>query len=79
MAGVLSGITFLIDTIKMIFSFISGLINMIVMIFRYLITIMGLAFNVLTTLPDWLRAFCVITIAISIAYILIGRNIGKSD
>lgn len=79
MKAIISGFTFLIDTIKMIFGFISSTINTIVMVFQYLITIVGLAFNVVTTLPDWLQAFCIITIAISIAYFLIGRTAGKSD
>lgn len=79
MKAIISGFTFLIDFIKMIFGFISSTINTIVMVFKYLVTIVGLAFNVVTTLPDWLQAFAIITIAISVAYILIGRTAGRSD
>lgn len=78
MKAIISGFKFLIDTIKMIFGFISSVLNTIVMVFRYLITIVNLAFNVVVTFPDWLKAFAIITIAISIAYFLIGRNAGKS-
>ena len=79
MKAIISGFTFIIDTIKMIFGFVGSMLKTIVMVFEYLLTIVNLAFNVVTTLPDWLRAFCVITISISIAYFLIGRNAGRSD
>lgn len=79
MKAIISGFTFLINTIKMIFSFVSSMINTIVMVFRYLVTIVGIAFDVVLTLPTWLQSFALITIAISIAYFLIGRNTGKSD
>ena len=48
------------------------------MVFRYLITIVNLAFTTITTLPSWLQAFAIITVAISIAYFLIGREAGKN-
>lgn len=79
MKAIISGFQFLIDTIKMVFSFVSFTIETIVMVFRYLITIVGLAFDVILTFPSWIQAFSIITIAISIAYFLIGRNTGKSD
>lgn len=68
----------LIDIIKLLFDVIMGIFNTIAMVFKYLITIVQLAFNVIATLPDWLKAFAVITIAITIAYFIIGRNAGKN-
>lgn len=79
MKAIISGFKFLIDTIKMIFGFISSILKTIVMVFQYLLTIIELAFDVILTFPPWIHAFAVITIAISIAYFLIGRNTGKSD
>lgn len=79
MQGIINGFTFLAEVIKMIFSFISSAINTVVMVFTYLITIVMVAFDVVLTLPEWLQAFAIITISISVAYFLIGRNAGKSD
>lgn len=79
MKAIVSGFKFLIDTIKMLFGFISSVLNTIVLVFRYLITIIDLAFDTILTFPDWIKAFAVITISISIGYFLIGRNVGKSD
>lgn len=79
MIGIINGITWLMDTVTMIWGFAMSIIKTIIMVFQYLITCVGLAFTVAATLPEWLRAFCIITIAISIAYFLIGRDAGKSD
>lgn len=79
MTGILNGISTLINTIKMIFDFIGSAISTIVMVFRYLLEIVNLVMVTLATLPSWIKAFALITVSISIAYFLIGRNTGKSD
>lgn len=79
MKGIISGISTLINIIKTLFSILMSIFSTIAMVFRYLITIVQLAFNTIATLPAWLSSFAIITIAISIAYIIIGRNTGKSD
>ncbi len=79
MKGIINAFTTLIKTIKLIFNIIMHLFETIAMVFKYLITIVELAFNTIITLPTWLKSFCIITISISIAYFLIGRNTGKSD
>ena len=79
MKGILNSFTTLISIIKTLFSILMSIFETIAMVFKYLITIVQLAFNVVLTIPPWLRAFAIITIAISIAYVIIGRNTGKSD
>lgn len=79
MKAIISGFKWLIDTIKMLFDMLMGIFETIGMVFRYLITIVDIAFDTIATLPSWLSAFAIITISISIAYIIIGRNVGKSD
>lgn len=79
MTGIINGISTLINSIKMIFEFIGGVISTIAMVFRYLLDIVNLVFTVIPTFPSWLMAFAVITASISIAYFVIGRNAGKSD
>ena len=79
MKAIINGFSFLINTIKMIFEMIMSTFETLAMVFRYLITIVDIAFDVIGTFPSWIKAFAVITISISIAYIIIGRNAGKSE
>lgn len=79
MKGILNGITSIIDVFKMIFSIIMSIFKTLGMVLKYLVTIVELAFNSILTFPDWLKAFALITISISIAYFLIGRSGGKSE
>lgn len=79
MKGIINGVKTLIDIFKMIFDIIMGVFETIAMVFKYLITIVDIAFDVILTFPSWLHAFALITICISIAYFLIGRNGGKSE
>ena len=79
MKGIINAFTTLIDIVKMIFGIIMSIFETLGMVFRYLITIIDLVFTTILTLPSWLQAFAIITVAISIAYFLIGRSAGKSD
>lgn len=79
MKGIIAGIKTLIDVIKMIFSIIMSIFKTLGMVLRYLLTIVELAFDSILLLPEWLKAFAVVTISISIAYFLIGRSGGKSE
>jgi hypothetical protein len=77
--GILNGFKWLIDTIKFLVGLLMSLVKAITMLFQYLITIVNLAFTTIVTLPPFIQAFAYITIAISIIYIIVGRNTGKSD
>ncbi len=79
MKGIINGVKTLINIFKMIFDIIMGVFETFTMVFKYLITIVDMAFDVILTFPSWLHAFALITICISIAYFLIGRNGGKSE
>ena len=79
MKGIINAFQAIIDFFKMIFDIVMGFFETLAMVFRYLITIVDLAFDTIMTFPDWIKAFAVITVSISIAYILIGRNAGKSE
>ena len=79
MAGILNGFKWIIDCIKNVFSMVMDIFSTIGMVFRYLISIVDIAFEVVGTFPSWIKAFAIITLSISIAYFIIGRNVGKSD
>ena len=79
MAGIINGFKWLIECIKNVFSMVMSIFSTLGMVFKYLISIVDIAFEVVGTFPDWLKAFAIITLSISIAYFVIGRNAGKSD
>lgn len=79
MKSIINGFKWLISAIKLIFTFIMNFFKAITMLFTYLINIVNLAFTTILSLPPYIQAFAYITIAISIIYIIVGRNSGKSD
>ncbi len=79
MKGIINAFSTLINIIKMLFDIIMDFFSTIGMVFKYLITIVNMAFNIIATFPPWIKAFATITISISIAYFIIGRNVGKSE
>lgn len=78
MKSLVNGFKTFIDFFKTLFDIIMSFFETIGMVFRYLLTIVELAFNFVATLPEWLKAFGVITISITIAYFILGRNAGKN-
>lgn len=68
----------LIEIIKLLWDVISGIFETLTLAFSYLLKVVNLSLAVISTLPDWLKAFATITLAISIIYFIIGRNAGKS-
>jgi len=79
MAGIINAFTWLINTIKALFSMLMNIFETIGMCFNYIISIINIVINIIATLPTWLKAFATITLAISVAYFLIGREAGKSE
>lgn len=79
MKGIINAFSTLINIIKMLFNIIMSIFSTLGMVLKYLVTIGDLALDSILTLPTWLQSFALITICISLAYFLIGRNPGKSD
>ena len=79
MRAIINGFKWLISAIKMIFEFIMNFFKAITMLFEFLYNIINVALTTILTLPPYIQAFAYITIAISIIYIIVGRNTGKSD
>jgi hypothetical protein len=77
--ALISGVQWLIDTITLLFNFIFNIFDTIGMVFTYVGTIIQVATNFILTLPSWLQAFGLITLAICSIYIVVGREAGKSD
>lgn len=68
----------LIDIISLLFDIIMGFFSSLALAFNYLLKTINLAFSIIDTLPDWLKAFAIITISISIVFFIIGRTAGKN-
>lgn len=66
------------DIINSIIRFITSVIDGIINIFRILPSIISVATNSLGYLPSMLAAFAAITIAVSVIYLIVGRNTGDS-
>lgn len=79
MEAILEGFTWLIDTIKAIWTFISNIFETLGMVFEYIGKIVTIATQVVLTLPPWIQAIGMITISICSIYIVVGREAGKSD
>lgn len=79
MKGILNIFKTLFDTIVNLFNMLMNVFKLLGMMLSYIGTIITLALNQISTLPTWLQAFAVITLAISVIYIIIGRNAGKSE
>lgn len=79
MEAISQGFQWLIDTITQIWEFFMSMLSGIMLAFRYLFVIMELAIQTIGNLPDWLQAFGIITISITVMYFVIGREAGKSD
>lgn len=79
MSALVNGFTWFINAIRLAFELVFNIIRSIAMLFRYLLTIINLAFTAILTLPPYIQAFAYLTIGISIIYIIVGRNTGKSD
>lgn len=79
MSAVINGFSWLINFFKTIIDFLMFAIKSIITMFEILISIVDIVFGLLHTLPYWLVSFVSITLMISIIYIVVGRQAGKSD
>lgn len=79
MEAIAQGFQWLIDTITQIWEFFMSMLSGIMLAFRYLFVIMELAIKTIGNLPDWLQAFGIITISITVMYFVIGREAGKTE
>lgn len=77
--AVVNAIKNLIEFIQMLFSFIANIFRSMILAFSMLLQMIPKVMTLIATLPDWLIAFATITIGVTIAYFIMGRNAGKSD
>lgn len=78
MKAIVNGINFIVDLFKTIFRIIEFIFNLIGMIITYISKIVSLEFQVISTLPTWILAPAIITLAFSVIFIILGRVGGRS-
>lgn len=78
MQGILNAFDFIINTIRSVWGFFTGLIEQLILLWKVLMHGFRLAIDCLLTMPDWLQAFGFITVGISVMYLILNRNGGKS-
>lgn len=79
MKAIQEGFTWLINFLKDLYEFLMTMISGLILAFKYLFKMMQMALDIILDLPDWLQAFGIITISITVMYFVIGRNAGKTE
>lgn len=79
MKGILSALKWFIDIIKLLFNTLMNIFKILGKVFQILFQIVNIAFTTILSMPTWLQAFMVITIIVSVMYVVLGRESGKSD
>lgn len=79
MQFILDFIDFLINTISSVWSFFTGLIEDLILFVQYLGMAFTLAASCLFQLPTWLKIFATVTVGVSVMYLIVGRNAGRSS
>lgn len=78
MKALISTIKGLFDAIMIPFKILKAGITALLNLIKYLGQAMSIAFSFISTFPEWLQTFAIITISISILYMVLGRK-GGSD
>lgn len=78
MKFIVSFIDFITNAIRTVWGFFESIVENLIMLFKYIGVVANLCYEMISSIPVWLQAFAVITIVVSILYIILGRNTGGS-
>lgn len=69
------------DAFSSLWEFLSSTVENLIIFVKYLANAVSLAYEIVATLPTWLHGFAIITILVSLVYLIVGRSTGgdKSD
>lgn len=77
--AVVNAIKNLIEFIQTILTFIANIFRSMILAFNMLLQMIPKVMTLIATLPSWLITFATITIGVTVAYFIMGRQAGKSD
>ena len=79
MKWLVDAISWIVNLFKTIWSFFLGLIDNLIMLVGYIGDALRLAYNMVDSLPDWLKVFALLTLSVTVLYLVLGRNTGGSQ
>lgn len=81
MEYLLSFFEWLGDALSSLWDFLSSTFENLSTFVKYLANAVSLAYEIIATLPTWLQGFAIITLLVSLVYLIVGRSTGgdKSD
>lgn len=79
MTGIINGLKNIITFIKFFVRIINQILNNTTRVIQYVLAIVPKIYAYILTMPAYLQIFATITVGVSVAYLLIGREHGKSD
>lgn len=79
MQGILNAFDFIISTIKSVWAFFIGIVENLILLVKYIGKALVLAGQCVSEMPTWLQVFATVTISVSVLYLILGREGGKSD
>lgn len=77
MSYIIETFDWLVDFFKTVWSFVISFIDNILLLFEYLKIALSTFTSFVGSLPDWLQIFGFITLAVSVIYLIVGRQAGK--
>lgn len=78
MKWLIDAISWIVNLFKTIWSFFLGLIDNLIMLVGYIGDALRLAYNMVDSLPAWLKVFALLTLSVTVLYLVLGRNTGGS-
>lgn len=79
MKSVVNGIKNLVTFFKFAIRIINQILNNTTRVIRYMVAVLPKIGTMILTLPPFIQIFASMTVGICVAYLLIGRDHGKSD
>lgn len=79
MQGILNALDFILSTIKSVWGFFVGIVENLILLVKYIGKAIGLATQCILEMPTWLQVFAFLTLSVSVLYLVLGREGGKSD
>lgn len=79
MKWLIDAISWIVNLFKTIWSFFLGLIDNLIMLVGYIGDALRLAYNMVDSLPAWLKVFALLTLSVTVLYLVLGRNTGGSQ
>lgn len=76
MEYILNFVDWMKNLFETIFGFFTGFLDKLTLAFQYIKLAGNVAYDMIDSLPDFLKVFATITIVISVLYIVLGRETG---